>query len=231
MEKKPTPKNAQYSPTPTPAVAVDTLVFSIINNKLKILLIKIIGGPYKNKWALPGGLVGLKESLEEAAQRVLLQKAGVDEIYLEQLATFGEPKRDVRSYSVSVAYFALVNSERFYPKTTEYYADIAWKDVSQLPPMAFDHKKIIAYGKERLTNKLAYSNIAYALLPKEFTLTELQTVYEAVLDRKLDKRNFRKKVQEIKLVKETARERRSGANRPARLFVFSERQPKIMEIL
>jgi len=215
----------------TPAVAVDALIFSVIKGKLKVLLIKIIGGPYKNKWALPGGLVGLKESLEDAASRVLSEKAGVNEIYLEQLATFGELNRDVRERSVSVAYFALVSSESFFPKTTEYYADIAWHDVGRLPEMAFDHKKIIEYGRERLINKLAYSNVAYALLPKKFVLTELQNIYEAVLGKKLDKRNFRKKVQEIKLVKETGETRQIGASRPAKLYVFSERRPRIIDIL
>ncbi|MFZ2188862.1 MAG: NUDIX domain-containing protein [Candidatus Moraniibacteriota bacterium] len=223
--------NNLSEPKKTPAVAVDTLIFSVIDNKLKILLIKILGGAYKNKWAIPGGLVDTNESLEKAASRILSQKAGVDGIYLEQLATFGDPKRDLRGHSVSVAYFALVNDKLFYPKTTEYYADIAWKNVDALPPMAFDHKKIIEYGKERLMNKLAYSNIAYALLPKEFTLTELQSVYEAVLGKVLDKRNFRKKVQEIKLVKETTRTRQAGANRPAKLFVFTQRQPRVMDIL
>lgn len=214
-----------------PAVAVDALIFSVINNDLKVLLIKIKSGPYKDKWALPGGIVGINESLEKAATRILSEKAGVDEIYLEQLATFGNPKRDSRGHIVSVAYFALVNSNIFYPKTPEYYADIDWKSVNKLPVMAFDHKEIAQYGKERLINKLAYSNIAYALLPKEFTMTELQNIYEAVMGKKLDKRNFRKKFLEIKLIKETNKERMVGASRPAKLYTFSERKPKLVDIL
>jgi len=212
-------------------VAVDTLIFSVIRGKLKVLLVQIASGPYKNKWALPGGLVRKEESLDEAAERVLSEKAGVDGIYLEQLATFGEVKRDVRSRSVSVAYFSLVNSDDFRPKMTEYYLDIAWHNADHLPVLAFDHKEIIAYGKERLASKLAYSNIAYALLPKEFTLTELQSLYESILGRALDKRNFRKKIQEVKLVKGSGKMRRDGPSRPAKLYMFSDRQPKMVEVL
>lgn len=212
-------------------VAVDTLIFSVIDGRLKVLLIQIASGPYKGKWALPGGLISADESLEEAAERVLAEKAGVDGVYLEQLATFGDPQRDIRKRSVSIVYFALVNSDEFRPKTTEYYADIAWHVITRLPAMAFDHKDMIRIGKERLVNKLGYSNIAYALLPREFTLSELQNIYEAILGRPLDKRNFRKKIQEIRLVKESGKVRHSGASRPAKLYSFSERSLKIVDIL
>lgn len=173
----------------------------------------------------------MSETLEETAERVLRQKAGVQGIYLEQLATFGGVKRDTRSRSVSVAYFALVNNKDFHLKTNEYYADIAWHDVARLPGLAFDHKEIIRVGRERLMNKLAYSNIAYGLLPKEFTLSELQALYESILDKPLDKRNFRKKIQEITLVKETGGIRRDGPSRPAKLYSFAERKLRIVDIL
>lgn len=214
-----------------PAVAVDTLIFSVIKGKLRVLLIQIATGPYAKKWALPGGLVMMNESLEEAAERVLSEKAGVDGIYLEQLATFGDPERDMRVRSVAVAYSALVNSDEFAPKTNEYYSDIAWHDVDHLPLLAFDHREIIAYGRRRLENKLGYSNIAYALLPKEFTLSELQSVYEIILGRTIDKRNFRKKISDIKLVRETGKVRRDGPSRPAKLYAFSDRKLKIVDVL
>ena len=212
-------------------VAVDVLVFSVFKQKLRVLLIQIGSGPYQGKWAIPGGLVRMQESLEGAAERVLLERAGVDGIYLEQLATFGAPERDKRSRSISVAYFALVNMDEFHPKASEYYADIAWHTVDRLPALAFDHKEIIAYGRQRLIGKLAYSNVAYALLPKEFTLTELQELYESILGRSLDKRNFRKKIQDIKLVKETGKVRRDGPSRPAKLYAFTDRRPKVVDIL
>lgn len=212
-------------------VAVDTLIFSVIQGKLKILLVKIASGPYQDHWALPGGTLLPQESLQRAAERTLRDKAGVEGIYLEQLATFGEPKRDKRERSISVAYFALVNSAVFLPKTTEYYADIRWHDTDHLPKLAFDHKEMIQAGKERLKNKLGYSNIAYALLPREFTLTELQALYEAILGKALDKRNFRKKIQEVKLVQATGKVRRDGPSRPAQLYTFVSREPKLVPIL
>ncbi len=212
-------------------VAVDTLIFTVSHGKLKVLLVKIAGDAYADMWALPGGLVRVDESLEEAALRVLSEKAGVDGMYLEQLATFGEPNRDVRSRSVSVAYFALVRDDMFLPKVTEYYADIGWKDVDHLPKLAFDHAEIVRFGRKRLVSKLGYSNIAFGLMPKEFTLSELQSLYEILLGRTLDKRNFRKKIHEIQLVKETGKVRRDGPSRPAKLYVFTERALRIIDVL
>ena len=171
------------------------------------------------------------EAARALAERVLSEKAGVDGIYLEQLAAFGDPERDMRVRSVAVAYTALVNSDEFAPKTNEYYSDIAWHDADHLPPLAFDHREIIAYGRRRLESKLGYSNIAYALLPKEFTLSELQSVYEVILGRAIDKRNFRKKISDIKLVRETGKVRRDGPSRPAKLYAFSDRKLKIVDVL
>lgn len=212
-------------------IAVDTAIFSVIDGTLKMLLIRIGRGPYEGKWALPGGLVRMDESLDQAAERILSEKAGVDDIYLEQLYTFGSADRDIRGRSVSTAYFALVNSDRCLPATIEYYSDIAWFDAARPPKLAFDHAKIISAGIDRLRNKLGYSNIAYGLLPKEFTLTELQTTYEIILGHGLDKRNFRKKIQDIGLVKETGKIRKSGQSRPARLYSFSERKPRMVDVL
>ena len=212
-------------------LAVDTAIFSVVDGMLKVLLVRIGSGPYEGKWALPGGLVVADESLDTAAERVLSEKAGVDDIYIEQLYTFGSVDRDVRGRSVSIAYFALVNSDRCLPATIEYYSDIAWYDTATLPKLAFDHAKVVEVGIERLRNKLGYSNIAYGLLPREFTLTELQTAYEIILGHELDKRNFRKKIQDIDLVKETGKIRKSGQSRPARLYSFTDRKPKIVDVL
>jgi 8-oxo-dGTP diphosphatase len=224
-------KTPQPSIPKTPLVAVDTLIFTVHNQKLAVLLAQIGSGPYLNHWALPGGLVQVNESLDEAAERVLHEKAGVNGIYLEQLYTFGEVNRDKRSRSISVAYNALVNNEFCSPRKTDYNIDIAWHSVEKLPKMAFDHKEMIEFGVERLQNKLGYTNIAYALLPKEFTLSELQLVYEAILGRELDKRNFRKKIQATGLVKGSGKKRHQGVSRPAQLFVFAERKPRIIDVL
>lgn len=207
----------------TPKVAVDVLVFSVIGEKLNVLLIKISRGPYLGQWAVPGRSVEIGETLDEAAMDVLREKGGIKGIHLEQLYTFGDVKRDVRKRIVSVAYFALVDSDKHSVKTTDYYSDIKWWPVEKLPPMAFDHKEIIGYGLKRLRAKVEYSNIAYGLLPKEFTLTELQRVTEIILGQKIDKRNFRKKMKMLNLLEPTKKTRTGLKNRPAELYCFKKR--------
>lgn len=220
-----TDRTFRTNKTNLPKIAVDAVLFSVDKDQLKTLLIKLKDGPYKNRWCLPGGLVGINESLDEAAKRVLFQKANISGIYLEQLCSFGEPKRDIRSRSISVAYFALVdNLYRFKVKTTSYYSEISWWPVKNLPEMAFDHKKIIETAKQRLQTKIEYSNIAYSLLPKEFTLSQLQKVYEIILERKLDKRNFRKWISSLGVVEKLGKKLMGEAHRPAQLYKFSERK-------
>ncbi|HBI16775.1 MAG TPA: NUDIX hydrolase [Candidatus Moranbacteria bacterium] len=207
-----------------PAVAVDTLIFAIREGKLCVLLIQIGGGPYENKWALPGGIVQVDETLDQAAKNILNKKAGIEGLHMEQLYTFSDLNRDVRGRMVSVAYFALVDSDKLKPKTIDYYKAIEWREIDQLPALAFDHKKMINYGVERLRAKIEYSNIVYALLPKEFTLTEMQMVYEAIAGNKIDKRNFRKKIFSLELLIETNKERKGQKNRPAKLYRFKKRE-------
>lgn len=212
-----------------PALAVDTLIFSIQDDDLKVLLIKISKGAYNKKWSLPGGLVQLNETLEDTAERILVKKAGIKGLYLEQLYTFSALDRDIRGRIVSVAYMSLVDSDNYKLKILEeYYSEIEWKSVKKLPTMAFDHKKIIKYGLERLQNKIQYSNIAYGLLSKEFTLTQMQKVYEVILDKELDKRNFRKKVKMFDILEETGGVERS-ANRPAKLYKFKKQDLLIVK--
>lgn len=211
-----------------PLLAVDTVVFTVLDKKLSVLLIKIGSGPYAEKWAVPGGLVGADETLDEAAVRVLNEKANVRNIYLEQLYTFGDLGRDVRDRSVSVAYFALISSsEKLDISTQEYYKDIKWFPVKELPEMAFDHEEIIETAHTRLKGKLTYSNIAYSLLPEEFTLTQLQKVYEIILGRELDKRNFRKKIMSLDIVESLNKKQKDVEHRPARLYEFKTRQLEI----
>lgn len=208
-----------------PAVAVDAVLFTVTQEQLKVLLIKLSTGPYSGHWALPGGLVQLEESLDEAAKRALFQKANIGDIHLEQLYTFGSLDRDIRGRVISVAYFSLVPNVRVYEvKTPPRYSEIAWCAVAKLPPMAFDHQQIISYAYQRLQSKLEYSNIVYSLLPKEFTLTQLQQVYEIILDRRVDKRNFRKKILSLGLIDETGHEVKGEPHRPAKLYQFLERK-------
>jgi 8-oxo-dGTP diphosphatase len=212
-------------------IATDVVIFTILAGVLKVLLIAMKKHPYEKHWALPGGLVGGGEGLEDAAFRHLFDKTGVREVYLEQLATFGEPKRDPFGRVVSVAYMALLSASDLRLKTTNDYAGVAWFPVSKVPSLAYDHKVILHTAHERLKGKLAYTNIAYGLLPKEFTLSELQSTYEIILGHALDKRNFRKKLLALNLVASTKKHRREGAHRPAELYRFTRRIPTMVEVL
>lgn len=206
-----------------PLVAVDTVVLGILNGELSVLLIQINEGPYKDKWAVPGGLVRMDEGLDEAAVRVLTEKTSLKNVYLEQLYTFGNPKRDIRGRSVSVAYFALVaHPEELDIETLDYYKEIKWFPVNKLPELAFDHKDVIRTAHERLKAKLSYTNIAYSLLPKEFALTDLQKVYEMILGETLDKRNFRKRLKTFDIVEPTGKMQSDVTHRPAELYRFKD---------
>lgn len=213
-----------------PWVAVDVVVFTIEAGELEALLVKIKRGPCAGQWAFPGGLVGLGESTEEAARRELSEKTGVTDIYLDQLYTFGDPERNPVHRVVSVAYFALIPRRGAWLRATPKYADMAWRPVNGLPPLAYDHNQMARVALDRLRAKLGYTNIAWSLLEESFTLSELQEVYEVILGTPLDRRNFRKKILSLGLVKK-ARGMRRGAHRPAQLYSFASREPLITDSL
>jgi len=213
-----------------PRVAVDAVLFTIEVGVLKTLLVKIKNGPFINKWAFPGGLVHIGESLDTAARRELYEKTGVQDLYLEQLYTFGEVHRDPTAQTVAVAYFALVPPGKHVLTRGEKYAEIDWFPVGDLPELAYDHNAMVITALQRLQAKLSYTNIVYSLLPPEFTLGELQTIYEVILDKKLDRRNFRRKILTLGLLKPLQKTRR-GAHRPAALFSFTRRSPMNVEVL
>jgi 8-oxo-dGTP diphosphatase len=197
-------------------VSTDVVIFTIRNDNLCVLLIKRARGPFADHWALPGGRVGEREALEQAADRMLAEKTGVTGVYLEQLYTFGGLQRDPRGRVVSVAHYALVPGDRVQLSLAA--EGVAWHEVERLPALAFDHQEIVAMAKRRLAAKLEYSTIALQLMPEKFTLGELQTVYESILGTVLDKRNFRKRLQGLGCLEETGEEYRGGNHRPAKLF-------------
>ena len=213
-----------------PRVAVDAVLFTINHGELRTLLIKIKKGVFGGRWAFPGGLVQGHESLDEAALRELFEKTGVRDLYLEQLYTFGDAARDPSAHTVAVSYFALVPPLDHAPQRGEKYADINWFPVHTLPELAYDHNAIAAYALERLQTKLSYTNIVYSLLSREFTLAELQEIYEIILGRSLDRRNFRRKILSSRLLKPLSRTKR-GTHRPAQLYAFTRRQPMNLDIL
>lgn len=210
-------------------LAVDVVIMTADARELLGLLIKVKDGPCAGQWAFPGGLVGLGEALDAAAQRELEMQTGLSDVYLEQLRTFGDPGRDPRARVVSTAYFALVRGKETV-RTGGKYADVAWFPMRQLPPLSYDHNDIAQHAVERLRAKVEYTNIVYSLLPAEFTLSELQDVYEIILGRALDRRNFRKKILATGLLEPLSKQRR-GAHRPATLYAFARRQPMMVEML
>ena len=214
---------------PHASLAVDVIVMTIAERRLLALLVKVRDGPFAGRWAFPGGLVGVGESLEDAAMRELSAQTGLRGIYLEQLRTFGDPDRDPRARVVSTAYLALV-PERSAVLTGGRYAGGAWFPVTRLPPLAYDHDTMARAALERLRAKLEYTNIVYSLLPPEFTLSELQDVYEIILGRSLDRRNFRKKILATGLLRARSRQRH-GPHRPAALYAFTRRKPMVVEML
>jgi len=208
---------------PHPAVTTDVVLFTIREHRLQILLIRRGGEPFKGHWALPGGFLGIDEDLEEGALRELEEETGVSGVYLEQLRTYGKPERDPRERVISVAYYALAPSERFQLQAASDAAEASWFAIGELPTLAFDHDEIIRTAHERLVAKLDYSTIAFQFMPESFTLSELQQVYEILLDAEVDKRNFRKWALALEQIVETGAHRRRGSHRPARLYRLKRR--------
>jgi len=204
---------------PRAALAVDCVVFGFDEGELKVLLIQRALDPFKGRWALPGGFVRLGETLDEAARRELGEEAGLEDVYLEQLYTFGSVDRDPRERVVSVAYYALVKLAAFTTRAAADASDAQWFPVSKVSKLAFDHAEILATGLARLKAKVRYQPIGFELLPPKFTLSQLQHLYESVLETGLDKRNFRKKVLNFDLLV-PLKEQITGRHRPAQLFRF-----------
>jgi 8-oxo-dGTP diphosphatase len=218
-----TETDSAYTPTrhERPSVTVDLVIFTLLQKALHVLLVKRRQAPFAGMWALPGGFVHMEESLEDAARRELHEESGVEDVYLEQLYTFGEPQRDPRTRVITVAYFALVRAEQQRLRAATDAAAVNWFPAYAPPALAFDHGQILDYAITRLRYKLEYTALAFELLPEEFTLTELQETYEHILNEQLDKRNFRRKVLQADILEATSRQR-VGEHRPARLYRFRE---------
>jgi len=207
----------------SPAVALIVVIFTVDGSVLQVLLISRSAEPSRGLWSLPGGVLAPNQSLDEAASRKLRDETGVTDVYLEQLYTF----HDLDSQrSVAIAYFALVDSRQAKLAHRRTWRP-AWFPIANLPRLAFDNNRVIDYALQRLRAKLDYSNVAYSLLPPYFTLSQLQRVYEAILSRPLDKRNFRKRMLSLGIIEPTGRTATEGAHRPAQLYAFRERRPVI----
>lgn len=211
---------------PQPALTVDCVVFGIDDHELQVLLIQRDQAPFEGQWALPGGFVHMEESLSEAALRELREETGLEKVFLEQLFTFGGVHRDPRARVVSVAYYALVKLSDHRVHAATDARDAQWFPVWDTPSLAFDHSQIMPVALERLKGKVRYQPIGFELLPKKFTLTQLQKLYEVILERDLDKRNFRKKILAMEILVELDEVEKGVAHRAARLYRFDERKYK-----
>ena len=210
------------SPPRSPLVATVVVIFAVIGDALQVLLVHRTGAPQRGRWALPGGLWDGSESLDEAAARKLVEEAGARDLYLEQL--FTTSGLDPEQPAVAVAYFALVAAASVRLREGEEWPP-AWHCVGALPVLAFENNRVIGQAVARVRAKLEYTNIAYGLLPPQFTGRELQTTYEVILGAALDRRNFRKRMLGSGLIEPTGERRHEGAHRPALLYRFVRREP------
>ena len=205
-----------------PALTVDCVVFGLDEEGLKVLLIERGLAPFRGNWALPGGFVHVDESIDDAALRELQEETGLKKVFLEQLFTFGSLGRDPRERVVTVAYYALVQLSNHQVQAATDAREALWFAVDDLPKLAFDHNQILDMAHERLQAKVRYQPIGFELLPKKFTLRQLQSMYETILDRDLDKRNFRKKILGMGVLTELAEVEADVAHRAARLYRFDK---------
>ena len=204
-------------------LAADAVVFTVAEGRLSVLLVRRREPPARGRWALPGGFVGASEDPADTVVRKLEEKAGMPPIYLEQLRTYAEPRRDRRGWLPTIAYLALVPAELLPEQRPD---DAAWHHVDALPKLAFDHAEIVEDGLERIRGKLWYSNVAVGLLPPEFTLAQARRVFEQVAGMSYDPGNFARDLRASRLVTETGRlADQVGAGRPARLFRFVSDEP------
>jgi 8-oxo-dGTP diphosphatase len=205
---------------PRPALTVDCVVFGLDDEGLKVLLIRRGLAPFKGRWALPGGFVRVEETLDEAALRELREETGLKKIFLEQLYTFSAIRRDPRERVISVAYYALVKLSDHRVQAATDAEDAAWFPLDVVPDLAFDHAQILEVARDRLKGKVRYQPIGFELLPEKFKLSQLQELYEQILGRELDKRNFRKKFLSFGIIEELEEREQGLPGRPARLHRF-----------
>ncbi|WP_116106575.1 NUDIX hydrolase [Lewinella sp. IMCC34191] len=204
------------------AFTVDNVIFGFDEGALKVLLIRRSEAPYDDYWALPGHFVREKEALDEAARRVLLETTGLENVYLEQSYTFGAPGRHALGRVITVAYYSLVKIADFSPRALTLSREVAWHDLTGLDNLAFDHLEILLTARDQLQRSIRTRPVGFELLPPEFTLTELQHLYEAIWETKLEKRNFRKKILSMDLILPLDRTQEGVSHRPARLYRFDE---------
>lgn len=208
------------------AVSIDCVLFGFDNGELKILLIERNEEPFKDWWALPGNLVNEDESVDQSASRILHELTGLSDIYVEQYYTFGEVNRHPQGRVITIAYYALLRlgGDKALKPLTTYAKRAQWINLKELPKLAFDHQHIFDKGLEKIKRRIKHLPIAFELLPEKFTLTQVQNVYELIMGKKLDKRNFRKKILSFGVLKELNEKQKGVSFRAATLYKFDRRK-------
>lgn len=209
-----------------PSLAVDLVVFGYHNNILSVLLLNRKEEPFKDTWVLPGAFVQMEETFLHTCSRVLQTKLGMDNVYLEQLYSFDAIERDPRGRAVSIAYFALVNPQKFTVTAGQMANDVKWFPVKKLPVLGFDHKEIFKMARRRLQSKILYAPVSFELLDDLFTMTELHELYECILEVELDRRNFRRKILDAEYIVNTGTKREGLQNRHPDLYRFNRKLSK-----
>ncbi|MBL0912815.1 MAG: NUDIX hydrolase [Bacteroidia bacterium] len=209
-----------------PALATDCVIFGFDGAELKLLLLQREKAPFRDTWALPGGFVYMHETTEAAAKRILLEKAGIRNVFIEQLYTFSEIDRDPRERIVSVAYFALVSTTQFRLIAGRDTIQAGWHPISALPQLGFDHRNIVSLAVDRLRGKVRYQPVGFELLDEKFTLSQLQALYEAILQNPVDKRNFRKKLLGMGLLKQLDEKEQNVPRKAAFYYSFDKKAYK-----
>jgi 8-oxo-dGTP diphosphatase len=210
-------------------LSVDCVVFGFQNPHLQVLLINLNVEPAKGQWALPGGNVFINEDLDQSAARVLEELTGVKNIYMEQVAAFGEIDRYPEVRIITISYCALIKPERFKLSPGTQTSEVKWFRLKDIPPLAYDHNKILNQALKQLKKNIRYRPIGFELLPKKFTLTDLQTLYESILERQLDKRNFRKKILSMTLLKKLGEKKTGVAHRRPHLYRFDKKNYEMLK--
>lgn len=206
------------------AFSVDNVIFGFDEKLLKVLLIKRGEQPFIHMWALPGDLVYPNEHLDNAPRRILKQLTGLEDVFLEQVHTFGEVDRHPLGRVITVAYYSLVNTSYVNVKASSFAEKVEWKPVNEITELAFDHMSILKTCFSRLKQSVQTRPLGYELLPKVFTLSALQDLYESVLGKELDKRNFRKKIKQLDILVDIDQTQEGVAHRPAKLYTFNQEQ-------
>lgn len=211
---------------PRPAVSADCVIFGFDDGELKVLLIERKNDPYMGRWAFPGGFLNMDEDTDSCARRELFEETGIKNVFIEQLYTFSDVDRDPRGRVITVAYYALVKLGDYKLHAGDDAKSAKWFAISKIPPLAFDHNRILKVALTRLRGKIRYQPIGFELLPKKFTIPELQNLYETILVRKLDRRNFRKKILDTELLIDHNESVTGVPHKGARYFSFDKKKYK-----